>query len=62
MKPPIFVLAIAAAAACGDDVAPVPTCAELGCGEVALCNRSGECTCTPPDLDEPVACTAGWSL
>jgi hypothetical protein len=33
------------AAGCGDDNAPPPTCASLGCGTVALCNRQGQCTC-----------------
>lgn len=54
----IAILLLAAVAACADD-APIPTCADLGC-EVALCTRSGECTCTPPGEKQPEACTAGF--
>lgn len=52
-------------AACGDDEpappadldAGVPLCVDLGC-PTALCNRAGDCVCTPPGED-PIACRGG---
>lgn len=55
-------LLVALVAACtGDDTAPaadaatLPSCAEVGCPDVALCTAGGACVCNRPGL-EPVAC------
>lgn len=43
-------------AACSDDPKPEPmSCADVGCGSAALCNRKGDCVCNA-DPNMPVAC------
>jgi len=55
---------IFALVACGDnlppppDAAPLPTCAEVGCPDNALCNSAGRCVCRLPYGLE-VTCTIG---
>lgn len=63
----LLALALFAFTACTDDMTagPPPSCADVGCGSAALCNRKGDCTCPQPDgtsigcVREPVGSGSG---